>query len=77
MLYRSSQQQVVEAIQVKESTDVATAAGKLHAEPGDWLILDAEGNVSLCDNINFMCTYELSDDSSQYAHVAEGKPCGC
>ena len=77
MLYRSSRQQSVEAIQVQESTNVTTAAGELHAEPGDWLILDPEGNLSLCDNINFMCTYELSDDSSQYAQVAEGKPCGC
>jgi hypothetical protein len=77
MLYRSSRQQVVEAVQVEESTDVPTSTGTMHAEPGDWLILDAEGNLSRCDSINFMCTYELTGDTSQYARVPEGKPCGC
>ena len=77
MLYRSARQQIVEAIQVQESTDVPTAAGTLHADPGDWLILDAEGNLSRCDNVNFMCTYELSNDSSQHAEAAEGKSYGC
>jgi hypothetical protein len=77
MLYRSSKQQVVEAIQVQEAVDVPTSAGTLHAEAGDWLILDAQGNLTRCDNVNFQCTYEMTDDSNQFAQVSEGKPWGC
>jgi hypothetical protein len=77
MLYRSTRAQVVEAVQVQEAMDIPTSAGTLHAEPGDWLMLDAEGTLSCCDNVNFMCTYELTDDDSQYARVPEGRPCGC
>jgi hypothetical protein len=77
MLYRSTREKVVEAIQVQEAMDVPTAGGILRAEAGDWLILDPHGNLNRCDNINFQCTYEIADDSSQYAKVAEGKPCGC
>ena len=77
MLYRSTREQVVEAIQVQEAMDVPTAGGILRAEAGDWLILDPHGNLNRCDNINFQCTYEVVEDSNQYAKVPEGKPCGC
>jgi hypothetical protein len=77
MLYRSTKEQVVEAIQVQEAVDVPTADGVVRAAAGDWLILDAQGNLNRCDNVNFQCTYESVDDSSQYAKVSEGKPCGC
>jgi hypothetical protein len=77
MLYRSTREQVVEAIQVQEPVDVPTAGGVVRAKSGDWLILDSQGNLNRCDNMNFQCTYEAVDDSSQYARVSEGKPCGC
>jgi hypothetical protein len=77
MLYRSTKEQVVEAIQVQEAVDVPTPGGAVRAEAGDWLILDSRGNLNRCDNVNFQCTYEAVDDSSQYAKVPEGKPCGC
>ena len=77
MLYRSMKDQVVEAIQVTEAMDIPTATGVVSAEAGDWLILDPEGNLSRCDNVNFQCTYESVIDSDQYAKVDEGKPCGC
>jgi len=76
-LYRSTQEQVVEAIQVSEAMDIPTTGGVLHAEAGDWLILDPQGNLNRCDNINFQCTYEAIVDSDRYARVDEGKPCGC
>jgi hypothetical protein len=53
MLYRSTKQQVVEAIQVTEAVDISTQTGVLRAEAGDWLILDAQGNLNCCDNVNF------------------------
>ena len=77
MLYRSTREQVVEAIQVQEAMDVPTAGGTIRAEIGDWLIRDSHGNLNRCDNVNFQCTYEAVEDSSQYARVSEGKPCGC
>jgi hypothetical protein len=77
MLYRSTREQVVEAIQVQEAVEVPTPGGKVRAEVGDWLILDPQGNLNRCDNLNFQCTYEAVQDSSQYALVSEGKPCGC
>lgn len=77
MIYRSTREQVVEAIRVEDAVELPTPAGTLRAEPGDWLILDPQGNLSRCDAVNFHCTYELIDESSQYAQVSEGKPCGC
>jgi hypothetical protein len=77
MLYRTTKQQVVEAIQVTEAVDVSTPSGVLHAEAGDWLILDPQGNLNRCDNVNFQCTYETIEDSDRYAKMDEGKPCGC
>jgi hypothetical protein len=77
MLYRSTREQVIEAIQVLEAVDVPTAAGIVKANAGDWLILDAQGNLSCCDNVNFQCTYEAAEDPGFYARVSEGKPCGC
>lgn len=77
MLYRSTREQVVEAIPVQEAVDVPTRSGVVRAEAGDWLILESQGNLSRCDHVNFQCTYEAVDDSSEHAKVAEGKPCGC
>jgi hypothetical protein len=77
MLYRSTREQVVEAIQVQEAINVSTPSGIVRAKTGDWLILDSQGNLNRCDNVNFQCTYEAVQDSSQYALVSEGKPCGC
>jgi hypothetical protein len=77
MLYRSTREQVVEAIQVQEAIDVPTLVGVVRAETGDWLILDSLGNLNRCDNMSFQCTYEAVQDSSQYALVSEGMPCGC
>lgn len=77
MLYRSTKQQVVEAIQVTEAVDVPTSNGVLRAEPGDWLILDPQGNLTRCDNTNFQCTFESAEDSDQHAQISEGQPCGC
>jgi len=77
MLYRSIKPLVVEAVQVEEPTDVRTEAGVLHAERGDWLVRDPQGNLVLCDDINFKCTYESLASSSPIEAFNEGKPCGC
>jgi hypothetical protein len=77
MLYRSTKEQVVEAIQVQEAVEIPTPHGALKAEAGDWLILDPQGNLNRCDNVNFQCTYEAINDSNRYAKASEGKPCGC
>ena len=77
MLYRSIKPLVVEAVQVKEATEVRTEAGVLHAERGDWLVRDPQGNLVLCDDINFKCTYELLAMSSPIETLNESKPCGC
>lgn len=77
MLYRSTREQVVEAIQLEEAADVPTAGGIVRVKAGDWLILDPQGNLNRCDNVNFQCTYEAIEDSSRYARISEGKPCGC
>jgi hypothetical protein len=77
MLYRSTREQVVEAIQVQETVEIPTSHGILRAKAGDWLMLDPQGNLTRCDNVTFQCTYEAAADSHQYAKVPEGKHCGC
>jgi ketosteroid isomerase-like protein len=77
MLCRSTREQVVEAIQVQEAINVSTLSGVVRAKTGDWLILDPQGNLNRCDNLNFQCTYEAVQDSRESALVSEGKPCGC
>lgn len=77
MLYRSIKPLVVEAVQVEDPTDVRTEAGVLHAERGDWLVRDPQGNLVLCDDINFKCTYESLAMSSPIETLNESKPCGC
>ena len=77
MFYRSTREQVVDAIQVTEPVDVRTPGGVLHAEAGDWLILDDQGNLNRYDNVNFQCTFEVVVDPNKYATLDEGTPCGC
>ena len=77
MLYRTIKPLLVEAIQVNEPTDVSTESGLLHANPGDWLIRDAQGNLTRCDDINFKCSFEPLSVSRELQQFAESKPCGC
>jgi hypothetical protein len=77
MLYRSIKPLVVEAVQVAEQTEVRTETGILHAERGDWLVRDPQGNLVLCDDINFKCTYESLAGSGPIEALNESKPCGC
>ena len=77
MLYRSIKPLLVEAVQVKEPADVTTKGGMLHVNPGDWLVRDPQGNLVLCDDINFKCTYEPLNSSVRLEELKESKPCGC
>jgi hypothetical protein len=77
MLYRTIKPLLVDAIQVKEAVDVPTDGGVLHAKPGDWLVRDANGNLSRCDDISFKCTFESLSTSRRLEEFIEAKPCGC
>jgi hypothetical protein len=77
MIYRTIKPLLVDAIQVTEPTDVPTKGGLLRVQPGDWLIRDAHGNLTRCDDLNFKCSYEALDGHSDLEYFAEGKPCGC
>ena len=77
MIYRTIKPLLVDAIQVKESSDVRTAGGTLHMKAGDWLIREGQGNLIRCDDINFKCSYELLDHRNDPETLMEGKPCGC
>jgi hypothetical protein len=77
MIYRTVKPLLVDAIQIKEPQDVSTHGGLLHLRRGDWLIRDAQGNLTRCDDINFKCSYEALDGRNDVESFAEGKPCGC
>ena len=77
MLYRTIEPLLVDAIQVKEAVDIPTDGGVLHAKPGDWLVRDAHGNLSRCDDLNFKCTFESLGTGRPLEEIIESKPCGC
>lgn len=77
MLYRSIKPLLVDAIQVKKPADVPANGGTLHLNPGDWLIRDGQGNLTRCDDINFKCSYEATENSRELEYFLESKPCGC
>ena len=77
MLYRNIKPLVVEAVQVKEAVDVPTNGGVLHAKRGDWLIRDAQGNLTRCDDADFKCTFESLETSRGLEEFVEAKSWGC
>jgi len=76
VLYRSTTEQVVEAIQVQDDMEIPTPNGVVKVSAGGWLILDEHGNLGCCSNMDFQCTYEIAGDSDRDSD-SEGKPCGC
>ncbi len=77
MLYRSIKPLVVDAVQVEEETEVRTEAGVLHVDRGDWLIRDSQGNIMICDDTTFKCTYDRLSGWQTLENLHEAKPCGC
>jgi len=77
MTYKSIKPLIVDAVQVRESKDVPTPGGMLHVNAGDWLIFDAQGNLTRCADIDFKATYERFDTRTTLQQLREGKPCGC
>jgi hypothetical protein len=77
MLYRSIKPLVVDAVQVEEATDVRTNGGLVHAERGDWLLMDPQGNLVRFSDADFKCTFDPLRDSTPIELLREGRPCGC
>jgi len=77
MLYRSIKPLLVDAVQVKEPTDISTQGGVLHVNAGDWLVRDPQGNLVRCDDTHFKCTYEPLASSVRVEDLNEGRTCGC
>jgi hypothetical protein len=77
MLYRSIKPLVVDAVQIEEATEVRTENGILHAQRGDWLIRDPQGNVIRCDDTTFKSTYDKLAGWQALESLQESKPCGC
>ena len=77
MVYRSIKPILVDAVQVKEASDVATPGGVLHLKAGDWLVRDSQGNLLRCNDTDFKCTYEALNTSLNVEQLQESKPCGC
>ena len=77
MVYRSIKPILVDAVQVKEASDVAIPGGVLHLKAGDWLVRDSQGNAARYDDIDFKCTYEALNTSIPVEQLHESKPCGC
>ena len=77
MVYRSIKPILVDAVQIKESSNVPTPGGLLHLEAGDWLVRDPQGNVARVNDIDFKCTYEALKTSVPVEQLHESKPCGC
>jgi hypothetical protein len=77
MLYRSIKPLIVDAVQIQEDTDVRTESGIVHAERGDWVIRDPQGNVIRCDDATFKSTYDRLSGWQGLESLLESKPCGC
>jgi len=77
MIFRTIKPLLVEAIQLKEPADVPVEGGVLHVKPGEWLLRDAQGNLTRCDDMSFKCSYEPVDGRNGLEFFSEGKPCGC
>lgn len=77
MIYRTIKPLLVDAIQIKEPEEIRTESGILHVKSGDWLIRDAQGNLTRCKDINFKCSYEAVDGCNDLEHQSEGMTCGC
>jgi len=77
MLYRSIKPLVVEAVQVEEATDVRTEGGNIHAERGDWLLTDTQGNLVRFSDTDFKCTFDPLRDPTPVSDLREGKSYGC
>jgi hypothetical protein len=76
MTYRNIKPLVVDAIQISGPTDVPTCGGILHAEPGDWLVRDPQGNVNLFDDLYFIENYAPLKDSTPLEQFRERTPGG-
>jgi hypothetical protein len=77
MFCRSIKPLIVDAVQIDEATEVRTENGIVHAERGDWLIRDAQGNVIRCDDASFKSTYDKLASWQGLESLLEAKPCGC
>jgi len=77
MLYRSIKPLVVDAVQVEEATEVHTEGGLVHAERGDWLLRDPQGNLVRFSDADFKCTFDPLRDSTPLELLREGKSYGC
>jgi hypothetical protein len=49
------------AVQMQEPFLCQTTEGPLEGKPGDWLMVDAEGNTYPCSAAVFAATYELAE----------------
>jgi len=77
MMYRSIKPILVDAVQVKEPSDIPTPGGVLHLQAGDWLVRDPQGNLTRSNDSDFKCTYEVLNSSISLQQLHESKPCGC
>jgi len=77
MVYRSIKPILVDAVQVKESSEVSTPGGVLRLKAGDWLVRDPQGNLARLNDNDFKCTYEVLNTSTPVEQLHESKPCGC
>ena len=53
---------VIEAYQTMEPMDIETLEGKMHADPGDWIITGVNGEQYPCKPDIFEKTYEPVSD---------------
>ena len=77
MVYRSIKPILVDAVQMKEASQVQTPGGVLHLQAGDWLVRDPQGNLVRVSDIDFKCTYEALNTSIPVEQLHESKPGGC
>jgi len=55
---------IVEARQIQSKTNVETPNGEIIALPGDWLLIDFEGNEYTCVDAVFRKVYKPIDDEA-------------
>lgn len=74
--YRSIKPLIVDAVQVSGPADVPNRGGVMHATVGDWMVLDAQGNLRVYHDHYFRHNYAPLKGSSSLDQFRELSPGG-
>ena len=56
---------IIEAMPIKEPTNISTLEGMMHGNPGDWLIRGVKDELYPCEKSIFFQSYEPADEEAR------------